>query len=201
MEVYINAKELLAVAKFADNKKCERENLQCVMVESDEQNNYILTATDSFKMIEVNRKFVNAIGKPGKCAIPIKDIKDNIKSSDSFAHVVCEDEEYAIIEVYKGKGAKRELRTSFACKPFEVGNMYGTCKDLMRDWNSDIKQDTTCMYMDTTYLGDICNAVSAMYGKNKGIEIGFADPHKPIYFQAIETPGNYCRGILMPLRK
>lgn len=57
------------------------------------------------------------------------------------------------------------------------------------------------MYMDATYLGDICNAVSAMYGKNKGIEIGFADPHKPIYFQAIETPGNYCRGILMPLRK
>lgn len=200
MEVYVKAKELLAAAKFAYNKNETRSHFSCVMVEADEQHNYILTATDTFKLIEINSTAVDAHGSAGKVAIPLKDIKDNIKASDSVARIVTNEDKGVIgVVVYKGWGDKRERRTAFECNDVLDDNLLGSCKGMLNDWGSNIEKDTTCMFIGATLLGDICNAVTSVYGKDTGIDIAFSDSHKPIYFKASSEPYNYCRGILMPL--
>lgn len=202
MEVYVKAKELLAAAKFAYNKNETRSHYRRVMIESDEHNNYTLTATDTFKLIEINSTVVDAHGSAGKVSIPLKDIKDNIKASDSVARIVTnEDKGIVGVVVYKGWGAKRERRISFECNEVPDNNLLGFCKGMLNDWGKDIEKDTTCMFVGAALLGDICNAVTSVYGKNIGIDIAFSDSHKPIYFKASAEPYNYCRGILMPLRR
>ena len=63
MKVYVDAKELLAAAKFCDDKKNKgcREILRCVHVESNE-NDYALVSTDSYKLIKFVHNNTNPDG-------------------------------------------------------------------------------------------------------------------------------------------
>lgn len=206
MEVSVYAGELLAAAKLAENKdnKKNRPQLHCVYVECTEDK-YVIASTDSFKMIEFSAQHISNYHLSGSCTISIDDIKDNVKASDKYVTIKCEDGENTLT-MYKGKKDMRfGMRIHRDTVVFEpCGWKYLNYKQILEGWEQDDK-NVYVMSMNATYLADICKAVELAYGKDIAIDEIYTGKDKPIVFHnalPIDTDcGRWFNALLMPVRK
>ena len=206
MEVSVYAGELLAAAKLADNKKNKenRPKVHCVYVECNDDG-YVIASTDSIKMIEFSAQHINDYHLTGSCVISIDDIKTNVKASDKYVIIKCEDGENTL-SMYKGKKDKpfsmRIHRDTVAFNP--CAWKYLCYKQILEGWEKDEK-NVYVMSMNATYLADICNAVEIAYGKDIAIDEIYTGKNKPIVFHnalPIDTKrGRWFSAMLMPVRK
>lgn len=206
MEVSVYAGELLAAAKLAYNKnnKKNRPKVHCVYVECNDDR-YVIASTDSIKMIEFSAQHINDYHPTGSCVISIDDIKANVKASDKYVTIKCEDGKNTL-SMYKGKKDKpfsmRIHRDTVEFNP--CAWKYFSYKQILEGWEKDEK-NVYVMSMNATYLADICNAVEMAYGKDITIDEIYTGKNKPIVFHnalPIDVKrGRWFNAMLMPVRK
>lgn len=203
MIVTVYAKELLAAAKIASNKKNDKPHLRCVSVVCDDDG-YTIAATDSFTIIEFTcAKHVSGYHISGECVLDIEDIKANVKTSDTYVHIECDDSNNVAIETYKWKKGMPigigVLNTDANIKA--SGWKFVNYKKLLNDWKV-CEDKPSGMCVDATYVATICNAMEMAYGKNTPVDIVFEGAYKPVHFQSnVAACNRWCKAMLMPLRK
>lgn len=200
MKVYVDAKELLAAAKFAENKKNKgfREILRTVHVESF-NDGYSLVATDSYKLVVFTNKKGEQANEEFSCNIGIDVIKDSIKTSDDFVKLQYDSETNDItFDIYKKNLAHRATITAKA----NDGN-YPNYKKLLDDAKNS-NDECSHIKLNSTILSSACAVVEQAYGKETPIDFDLHKADKPVLFNSIKEyvdnahtiPIVYCDGII-----
>lgn len=212
MEVYVDAHELLAAAKFLDAKKLTaRPILNAVHVVSTEDG-CVIESTDSYKII----RFTNNSWTPMRtidggefsCIIAADVIKNVVKASDKYARIEYNAETSSVtIETYK-KPFVNGVNVTTTCVD---GNYPPTDKFLSDNGKSDGNY-TNIVRLNAAYVSVACNAIELAYGKNARVDIRFGAENEPISFggiyEAVEDEGEEsgyrdvrrCDGVIMPIR-
>lgn len=209
MEVWIEAKELLAAAKFCECKdnKGTRELLRCAHVEATE-NGYVIAATDSYKLLEFTHEYkIRESNDIFSCNIDIDTIKSSVKTTDELIRVEYDEQTCNVaMDVYGKRGAYRATVSAHANE-----GRYPNYKALL---NENASEDN-CGHevrLNPTYLAEVCKDIELAYGKETPIDIDIRDAMKPVYFSAVGKtkrdadnepykPVAYCKALIMPIRK
>lgn len=213
MEIYVDAHELLAAAKFLDAKHSSaRPILNAIHVVSTEDG-YVIESTDSYKII----RFTNNSEMPMRtidggefsCIISADIIKHVVKASDKYARISCDAETSSVvtIETYK-RAYVCGVNMTTACVD---GNYPPTDKFLSGNSKSDGNY-TNIARLNAGYVSAACNAIELAYGKNTHVDIRFGAENEPVFFGGIyelvkdegEESGykdvRRCDGVIMPIR-
>lgn len=218
MKVYVDAKELLAAAKFCDDKKNKgcREILRCVHVESNE-NDYALVSTDSYKLIKFVHNNTNPDGTNDvfTCNIGIDIIKESVKTTDDVICIEYDEETLAVtLDIFKKNRFNIVNRASV--KTTANNGTYPQYnklleKDVKRDDDGNELPKMNGIRLNTAFVEETCKYIQLAYGKKTPIDIELGYANEPALFNAVSEveynddgeriPVGYCNGLVMPIRK
>lgn len=193
MKATVNASELLAASKLADNGKNAHRVISGVYVETT-VDKYSIVSTDSFSLVVFSRYNEDSLRdrkEEGSVIISANDIKANVKASDATVCVSHEGDGYEVtMDIYSKKGEKRTV----TAKPIE--GTYPDYKRLFDNIGND--NDSHDVIVNPGFMLDICNAVRKAYGKDARLIMQLNGKISPVYFTCRDDNGMF-NALLMPI--